>query len=154
MTAMLRIYHLCFLTSRFPLSAPNLLPTERVSIEPKMLLTKLLFTLAACVLATQGFVLPRQNNYGQQNQSLVTWDEHSIMIRGERLFLFSGEFHPFRLPVPGLWLDVFQKMYVQSVMLIGEDSIDHRVFVAKLWALTAYLSTQTGVYKRVLAVES
>lgn len=23
---------------------------------------------------------------------------------------FSGEFHPFRLPVPGLWLDVFQKI--------------------------------------------
>ena len=24
--------------------------------------------------------------------------------------LYSGEFHPFRLPVPGLWLDVFQKV--------------------------------------------
>jgi beta-galactosidase len=24
--------------------------------------------------------------------------------------LFSGEFHPFRLPVPGLWLDVFHKI--------------------------------------------
>ncbi|OGM40835.1 putative beta-galactosidase [Aspergillus bombycis] len=24
--------------------------------------------------------------------------------------VFSGEFHPFRLPVPGLWLDVFQKI--------------------------------------------
>ncbi|KAE8380239.1 glycoside hydrolase superfamily [Aspergillus bertholletiae] len=24
--------------------------------------------------------------------------------------IFSGEFHPFRLPVPGLWLDVFQKI--------------------------------------------
>jgi beta-galactosidase GanA len=24
--------------------------------------------------------------------------------------LFSGEFHPFRLPVAGLWLDVFQKI--------------------------------------------
>ena len=23
---------------------------------------------------------------------------------------YSGEFHPFRLPVPGLWLDVFQKI--------------------------------------------
>jgi beta-galactosidase len=23
---------------------------------------------------------------------------------------FSGEFHPFRLPVPGLWLDLFQKI--------------------------------------------
>ena len=24
--------------------------------------------------------------------------------------IFSGEFHPFRLPVPSLWLDVFQKV--------------------------------------------
>ena len=24
--------------------------------------------------------------------------------------IWSGEFHPFRLPVPALWLDVFQKI--------------------------------------------
>lgn len=29
---------------------------------------------------------------------------------GERIFVFSGEFHPYRLPVPDLWLDVFQKV--------------------------------------------
>ena len=43
-------------------------------------------------------------------QDIVTWDQHSVMIRGERIMIFSGEFHPFRLPVPGLWLDVFQKV--------------------------------------------
>lgn len=32
------------------------------------------------------------------------------MINGERLLVFSGEFHPFRLPVPSLWLDIFQKI--------------------------------------------
>jgi beta-galactosidase GanA len=26
------------------------------------------------------------------------------------VLFYSGEFHPFRLPVPGLWLDVFQKI--------------------------------------------
>jgi beta-galactosidase len=40
----------------------------------------------------------------------VTWDQHSIFVRGERLFLFSGELHPFRIPSPGLWLDIFQKI--------------------------------------------
>ncbi|KAI4592309.1 hypothetical protein KJ359_011368 [Pestalotiopsis sp. 9143b] len=40
----------------------------------------------------------------------VTWDEHSIFIRGERVLFFSGEFHAFRLPVPSLWLDVLQKI--------------------------------------------
>ena len=43
-------------------------------------------------------------------QDIVTWDQHSIFVNGERVLFYSGEFHPFRLPVPGLWLDVFQKM--------------------------------------------
>lgn len=43
-------------------------------------------------------------------QDIVTWDEFSVMVRGERVLFLSGEFHPFRLPSPGLWLDVFQKI--------------------------------------------
>jgi beta-galactosidase GanA len=43
-------------------------------------------------------------------QDLVTWDDKSLFVRGERILFYSGEFHPFRLPVPGLWLDVFQKI--------------------------------------------
>ncbi|RDA91222.1 hypothetical protein CP533_3404 [Ophiocordyceps camponoti-saundersi (nom. inval.)] len=43
-------------------------------------------------------------------QGLVTWDDQSLFIRGERVFMFSGEFHPFRLPVPSLYLDIFQKI--------------------------------------------
>jgi hypothetical protein len=27
-------------------------------------------------------------------QDIVTWDEHSLLIRGERVMLYSGEFHP------------------------------------------------------------
>jgi len=81
-----------------------------------MRLTQWLLAITVGVLGTQASPLsikPRQTSYAGQNQSLVTWDEHSFMIRGERLFFFSGEFHPFRFPVPGLWLDVFQKMYVR-----------------------------------------
>lgn len=40
----------------------------------------------------------------------VTWDKYSLSVKGERLFVFSGEFHYQRLPVPELWLDVFQKL--------------------------------------------
>lgn len=39
----------------------------------------------------------------------VTWDSHSLRINGQRVFIFSGEFHYQRLPVPELWLDIFQK---------------------------------------------
>ena len=40
----------------------------------------------------------------------VTWDEHSLFVRGERIFLYTGEFHPWRLPVVDLWKDVLQKI--------------------------------------------
>jgi hypothetical protein len=40
---------------------------------------------------------------------LVAWDKYSLQVEGKRVFIFSGEFHYQRLPVPELWLDVFQK---------------------------------------------
>jgi hypothetical protein len=43
-------------------------------------------------------------------QDIVSFDGHSLFVRGERVMIFSGEFHPWRLPVPSLWLDVFQKI--------------------------------------------
>lgn len=61
---------------------------------------------------------------------LIAWDNSSILVRGERIMFFSGEFHPFRLPSPGLWLDIFQKVkalgysgasfYVMWSLLEGE----------------------------------
>ncbi|KAI1379686.1 glycoside hydrolase family 35 protein [Hypoxylon crocopeplum] len=44
------------------------------------------------------------------SQDLVTWDKHSLYVKGERVMVMSGEFHPWRLPVPSLWLDIFQKI--------------------------------------------
>lgn len=41
---------------------------------------------------------------------LVEWDRSSLYIRGERVYVFSGEFHYPRLPVPEVWLDIFQKL--------------------------------------------
>ena len=43
-------------------------------------------------------------------QHAITFDPYSLMIDGTRLFVWSGEFHPFRLPSPSLWLDILQKM--------------------------------------------
>ena len=40
----------------------------------------------------------------------VGWDEHSMLIDGKRVVVWSGEIHPFRLPNPSLWRDVIQKM--------------------------------------------
>ncbi|OAL51706.1 putative beta-galactosidase [Pyrenochaeta sp. DS3sAY3a] len=41
---------------------------------------------------------------------VVQWDHHSFMVNGERLFLWSGELHLWRLPVPDLWEDILQKL--------------------------------------------
>lgn len=40
----------------------------------------------------------------------VSFDGYSFLVDGRRTYLWSGEFHYFRLPSPDLWLDIFQKM--------------------------------------------
>src|SRR3954453_6053330 len=40
----------------------------------------------------------------------VTYDGYSFKVDGKRTYLWSGEFHQFRLPSPDLWADIFQKM--------------------------------------------
>lgn len=40
----------------------------------------------------------------------VAFDRYSLLIDGRRVPIWSGEFHPFRLPSPSLWLDVLHKM--------------------------------------------
>ncbi|KAM5541250.1 hypothetical protein V8D89_005179 [Ganoderma adspersum] len=52
-------------------------------------------------------VPPRKSN---GLTDVVQWDNYSLFVNDQRIFLHSGEFHTFRLPVPDLWLDIFQKM--------------------------------------------
>jgi beta-galactosidase GanA len=40
----------------------------------------------------------------------VSWDSRSLLIDGRRVFLFSGEFHYWRLPSPEQWQDRLLKM--------------------------------------------
>ncbi|MBW8881449.1 MAG: beta-galactosidase, partial [Asticcacaulis sp.] len=46
----------------------------------------------------------------QNKPQAVTSDRYSLMIDGKREMIWAGEFHPFRLPSPSLWRDIFQKM--------------------------------------------
>ncbi|KAH6880351.1 family 35 glycosyl hydrolase [Thelonectria olida] len=41
---------------------------------------------------------------------IVQWDHYSYHVNGQRLFIFSGEFHPWRFPVPELWRDLLEKI--------------------------------------------
>jgi beta-galactosidase len=88
-------------------------------------------------------------------QELVTWDRHSLIVRGERVLILSGEFHPFRLPSPGLWLDIFQKIraigftcvsfYVDWALLEGEPG---HIRMDSVFALEEFFkaATEAGVY--------
>ncbi|KAF2020369.1 glycoside hydrolase family 35 protein [Aaosphaeria arxii CBS 175.79] len=52
-------------------------------------------------------------------QSVVTWDNGSLLIDGQRVIIMSGEFHYQRLPVPELWLDVFQKFKANGMNAVS-----------------------------------
>ncbi|KAF8997897.1 glycoside hydrolase family 35 protein [Cyathus striatus] len=65
------------------------------------------FTLSA-VAGRSSTLLPR-NSTGLTD--VVAWDPHSLFINGQRIFILSAEFHPWRLPGnPDLWADIFQKI--------------------------------------------
>ncbi|KAG9245003.1 putative beta-galactosidase [Calycina marina] len=85
----------------------------------------------------------------------VTYDDYSLFIRGERVFIFSGESHLHLLPATDLWLDVFQKTkglcfntvsyYVYWAPLEGEEG----VYVADgIFAFEPFLDAakQAGIY--------
>jgi beta-galactosidase GanA len=57
----------------------------------------------------------------------VTWDEHSLFVRGERIFLYTGEFHPWRLPVVDLWKDVLQK-----IKALGYNGVSFGILISDL----------------------
>ena len=65
----------------------------------------------------------------------VTYDGYSFLIDGQRTYLWSGEFHYYRLPSPDLWRDVLQKMKAAGFNAASRLYFD--------WA---YHSPQPGVY--------
>ncbi|WP_306206365.1 beta-galactosidase [Actinoplanes sp. RD1] len=49
----------------------------------------------------------------------VAFDRYSMIIGGERTYLWSGEMHPFRLPSPRLWRDVLQKFKANGLNAVS-----------------------------------
>ncbi|KAF2189832.1 glycoside hydrolase family 35 protein [Zopfia rhizophila CBS 207.26] len=41
---------------------------------------------------------------------VVEWDHYSFKVNGKRLFVFSGELHYWRIPVPEVWRDLLEKI--------------------------------------------
>ena len=73
-----------------------------------MMLVLLLSVIVLALSYASGNLQPR-NSTGLTDT--VTWDPQSIFIQGQRVFILSAEFHPWRLPGnPNLWADIFEKI--------------------------------------------
>ncbi|KAJ7855955.1 glycoside hydrolase family 35 protein [Mycena olivaceomarginata] len=71
------------------------------------LLAPLLLVVSSCSAAFHEH--SRRNDTGLT--TTVSWDPHSLFIQGQRTFILSAEFHPWRLPGdPSIWADVLQKI--------------------------------------------
>ncbi|QMW42944.1 hypothetical protein AFCA_007162 [Aspergillus flavus] len=129
---------------------------------------KLLSVAAVALLAAQaagasikhrlnGFTILEHPDPAKRDllQDIVTWDDKSLFINGERIMLFSGEVHPFRLPVPSLWLDIFHKIralgfncvsfYIDWALLEGKPG-DYRA--EGIFALEPFFDAakEAGIY--------
>jgi beta-galactosidase GanA len=70
-------------------------------------LTSLAVALVACCLAAPAHAaVPRTHAH------TVTYDRYSFSLDGQRVWLWSAEFHYFRLPNPDLWRDQLEKLKV------------------------------------------
>ena len=64
----------------------------------------------------------------------ITYDRYSLSIDGQRVWLWSAEFHYFRLPSPDLWRDQLEKLRA-----VGFNAVS-------LYVSWAYHSPAPGVY--------
>ncbi|KAK7188532.1 hypothetical protein DPSP01_005498 [Paraphaeosphaeria sporulosa] len=71
------------------------------------------------LLASLSSVLAAVSAIDNGLQKDVTWDSGSLLVDGERIIVMSGEFHYQRLPVPELWLDVFQKFKANGMNAVS-----------------------------------
>ncbi|XVU28427.1 beta-galactosidase [Actinoplanes sp. CA-054009] len=89
-------------------------------------LVVVLVVLAAVLVAD----VPR----GVTLKHTVTYDKYSLMLDGKRTYIWSGEFAYWRLPSPGLWRDVLQKMKANGYNAVS------------IYFSWAYHSPKKGVY--------
>src|SRR5437588_5313107 len=90
--------------------------------------------LSAATLASVALVPPSASAASSSTNHTIGFDKYSLMIDGQRKFIWSGEFHPFRLPSPSLWRDVLEKMKAE-----GYDAVS-------IYFDWGYHSPKSGVY--------
>lgn len=105
----------------------------------------------ACALSLPSIAIAAR----QLSNSSISYDGDSFFVHGERMMLYSGEFHPFRQPVPGLWLDSLQKLkgagfncvskYTHWGLLEAEKG---HIATDGIWNLEAFFhaASEAGIY--------
>ncbi|KAG8942338.1 hypothetical protein FRC04_003790 [Tulasnella sp. 424] len=91
----------------------------------KLSLGYILYSIITCTIGTairrssqrildQGFpAIPVKQN------GSVAWDGYTLLINDQRIFLWSGEFHPWRLPVVHKWRDILEKVKAAGMNAIS-----------------------------------
>ncbi|HEY0199767.1 MAG TPA: beta-galactosidase [Rhodanobacter sp.] len=64
----------------------------------------------ACLLSCEASAADVAAANTAPGRHTVTYDRYSLKIDDRRIYVWSGEFHYWRLPSPSLWKDVLQKM--------------------------------------------
>ncbi|KAF2092648.1 hypothetical protein NA57DRAFT_49846 [Rhizodiscina lignyota] len=82
----------------------------RIGLIRRFLLPSLLFLLCLPVNVAAEAAPSQWPLHDDGLNKVVQWDHYSFKIRGKRAFMFAGEMHYWRLPVPELWEDILQKM--------------------------------------------
>ena len=118
--------------------APGVLQTALGGVaDPVNMLYSQLLSAACCLSWAFGFKFDLDSVRRQTSDNLtnvVEWDQNSVFINGKRVLLYNAEFHAYRLPVPSLWLDIFQKLkaagfsgvsyYTEYVLLFLRSFVD------------------------------
>ena len=66
--------------------------------------------LGACCLAANALAQTQWPLHDNGLNNVVEWDHYSLLVNGKRIFMWSGEIHYWRMPVPELWIDILQKI--------------------------------------------
>ena len=109
-----------------------------------------LLSLALCFnyvcITTSQSISPKfsSENPAGNLTDLVKWDGYSLLVQNQRIFLWSGEFHPWRLPVVELWPDILQKMKAAGMNAV---SIYVHWYESPTYHVIPSITHQLTVYK-------
>lgn len=130
------------------------LPTMRSSLQLGTCALRLSTWLLAAYHVSAGEEWPIRDT--ELGDTTVQWDHYSLIVNGDRVFSFSGEFHPFRIPVPEIWKDLLEKIKAMGMNTMSfynhwgfhapfSDTLDFKTGAHDLARLYEY-SKDTGLF--------